>query len=55
MAKYDQKLKKKSSHKFDDDEYENFASERKVEKKARREYRQRDAEHTGQQDSGLFM
>ena len=52
MAKLDQKFKKRSAHKFDDDENDVLLSQRKEQKKHRRETRQRSAEHAGESESG---
>ncbi len=41
MAKLDQKFKKRSAYKFDDDEVDMLAWEHKKQKKMRREIRQR--------------
>lgn len=41
MAKLDQKFKKRSTHRFDDDEIDFLEQERKKQKKLRRETRQR--------------
>ncbi len=45
MAKLDQKFKKRSAHRFDDDEIDFVEWERKKQKKMRRESRQRNPEY----------
>ncbi len=52
MAKLDQKFKKKSAYKFDDEEGEHIDSQRKELKKYRREIRQRSAEHAADLEHG---
>lgn len=45
MAKLDQKFKKRTGHKFDDDEIDFLACERQKQKKMRRETRQRNPDY----------
>lgn len=52
MAKLDQKFKKRSAHKFDDEENDFLELHRKEQKKHRREVRQRSAEHAVDSERG---
>lgn len=52
MDKLDQKFKKRSAHKFDDEDNDSLLSQRKEQRKHRRETRQRSAEHAGEPENG---